>query len=156
MPSDTEPTKQQFLQLMVKEDAEPIQNWASLCKDPITFLTEVATRLVAFGTFSTDVIIISDKIPAATDRRKFWIKTSWPYGMGFVVEGVYQMDYGMSQYPVRTPFMKLPSDIDPLPGFVREIDSSEILQYGIPPIRDKETTTNPMKWYIFEPPAITY
>ena len=150
-------TKTQTLALQVKSGVEPIDSWQSLCRDPNTFLTEVASRIIAVGTFSTDTIVISDKTPAQTERRKIWIKTSFPYGIGFLIEGSYQMDYGMSQYPVNVPFLKKASDMDPLPAYTREIPSSEITAFGLPKLGDKatENTSRLYRYYIFEPSEIT-
>lgn len=148
--------KEKTLELKVKEDREPIPSWDNLCRNPDVFLTEIATRLVAFGSFDPDSIIISENVPSSSDRTKIWIKTSFPYGIGFLIEGSYKMDYGLSGLPVKVPFLALATDerLDPLPARTRILSSSEISDYGIPKISDK--ATNPMSWFIFEPLDIEF
>jgi len=141
--------------LVVKKSLEPIDSWASLCKDPNSFLNEVASRLVLSYEIDHENIIISDKIPPPSDRGKVWVKTSWPYGIGKVVEGKYQMDYGMSGYPAFIPFQQSDLIIKPLKGFVRELTGSEIKDFGLF-LADITKAPNRMNWYIFEPEDIEY
>lgn len=146
--------KETTFTLMVKESIEPIDSYQELCGDNVTeFLENLSKRLIVNVTTNNfDNIIISSKTPKAEDRNKIWIKTSFPYGIGFMVDEGYLMDYGLSQYPVRIPFMALPEDMIPLKLGVSELSESEITQYGIPAI--KNTATKPMKWYIFKPEVI--
>lgn len=141
--------------LEVKADPEPIKDWASLCKDPDTFLKEVANRLVAKGSYTPDGIIISDTVPSTANRRKLWIKTSQPYGIGFVVEGSYKMDYGMSGMVPDTPFLRVKTLMDPLPNNVRTISDSEATTLGLPKLQG-DIATRQVAWYIFEPAEIEY
>lgn len=143
---------EQTLRIEEINGIEPIPSWGSLCKTPQTLLTEIAKRLVAVGTLQDTNLIISDKVPTSKERRKIWIKTSWPYGIGYVIEGSYQMDYGMTGLPVNIPFLH--TEFQNTLGFVRILSSSELEGYGI---ADTNTSApNRMRWYIFQPPQIKY
>lgn len=144
-----------LFKLRIKDDAEPIPNWQSLCGSPEAFLTEVASRMVAVGEFNSDSIIISDTIPSTSNRRKIWIKTSFPYGIGYVIEGSYKMDYGMSGMPVNIPFIRQKTLMDPMPGSTRRITDSEATNLGLPKLQGEEANRS-VSYYIFEPAEIEY
>lgn len=140
------------LRLEEKKDLEPIGSWESLCKDPSTFIAELCRRIIAVGGVSTAGLVVSDTVPPASDRGKVWVKTSWPYGIGKTIEGSYRMDYGLSGYPVNIPFLS--AEIRPLKTGLSELTSSQLNNYGI---QDTVSTApQRMRWYIFNPPVITF
>lgn len=141
--------------LRTKEDAEPIPDWTSLCRNPETFMNEVAARLLAVGNFSPDSIIISPTVPSNTNRLKIWIKTSFPYGIGYVIEGSYKMDYGMSGMPVDIPFIRKKTLMSPMPGNTRRITDAEATTMGLPKLQGEDATRE-VSYYIFEPAEIEY
>lgn len=143
---------EQTFKVEVLEGVEPIDSWSSLCKTPQILLTEIAKRLVAVGSFIDANVIASDKVPVASDRRKIWIKTSWPYGIGVVIGGSYQMDYGMTGMVPFTPFLH--AEFDPTPGNVRMLSDTEINNFGI--TNTSSDAPNRMRWYIFEPVQIKF
>ncbi len=136
--------------LVVKKGLEPISSWESLFKDPESFFEEVARRLALSYEIDFKGIVISDKPPASIDRSKLWVKTSWPYGVGKIIGGSYQMDYGMSGFNPNIPFQALE---DPLKEKVRKLSDAEIKEYGL--YRADETKAiSRLDWYIFEPDEI--
>jgi hypothetical protein len=143
------------LKLVVKKGLEPIESWTSLCKDPTSFLNEVASRLVGAYDIDDAQVVVSDKVPPPSDRNKLWIKTSWPYGIGKVIEGFYQMDYGMSGYMPNIPFQQQESLAEPLKGFVRKLTTEEVKNFGLF-LADASKAATRMNWYIFEPEEISY
>lgn len=143
------------LQLSVLQDVEPEPKWPQVCNDYKLFLVEIAKRLfVKIDTnLLSESIVKSDIIPQASDRGKVWIKTSWPYGIGFVANGEYQMDYSFTGYPVNIPFLH--KDISPLPAHLSEVGDLLLKDYGMEDLKTKTTAPKRMKWYIFSPPQIT-
>src|SRR5687768_16865658 len=89
----------------------PWPTWSSVARNVESFIREIASRLVVEADEISDTVVQSDKVPSAKDRLKIWVKTSWPFGIGVLIEGGYQMDYGLSGYPVRIPFLKLKSEM---------------------------------------------
>ncbi len=140
--------------LIVKNDAEPISSWASLCKDPTTFLSEIASRLALSYDIVFESIVISEKVPEPSDRSKLWVKTSWPYGVGKLIEGKFQMDYGMSGMMPNIPFQANDETFQ-VRDYVRKLSDEEVRNYGLY-AADKEKAKNRMSWYIFEPREISY
>jgi hypothetical protein len=141
-------------QVEVLKDIELSSSWPQMCNDPLVFLKEIARRL--FVPIDTDKIseniIISPNIPSAENRSKLWVKTSWPYGVGFIANGEYQMDYGASGYPVGIPFLR--QSISPKPAYVTELGDLKLKEFGMEDMQTKTTASKRMLWYIFEPPAI--
>lgn len=144
-----------FLQLLKRPGVEPITSWDSVCKDPDSLVDAILERTYIEKEENFDNIVFSDKVPGASERSKIWFKTSWPYAFGKVMDGAYQMDYGMSQYPVGIPFVS--KTIDPLREGLRELSSAEVKEYGMRTLKteDGEVVTT-AKYYIFEPPEIRY
>jgi hypothetical protein len=141
-------------QVSFLKDVEPDPKWPQMCNDPTIFLQEISKRLfvkIDSNTLSQN-IVISQSIPQAKDRGKLWIKTSWPYGLGFIANGEYQMDYSFTGYPVNIPFLHLP--INPIPQYVRELGSLLLKEYGMEALETNANAKSPMKWYIFEPERI--
>lgn len=141
-------------QLSVLKDVEPDPKWPQMCNDPMIFLQEIAKRLfvkIDPNSLSQN-IIISQGIPQAKDRGKLWIKTSWPYGVGFIANGEYQMDYAFTGYPVNTPFLH--STINPTPQFVSEVGDIRLKEFGMEALQTTSTAKNRLRWYIFEPERI--
>lgn len=141
-------------QIDVLKDPELAPEWPQMCNDPLVFLKEIAKRLFVSidPNRISDNTIISPSIPGAGDRSKLWIKTSWPYGVGFIANGEYQMDYGASGYPVGIPFLH--QSISPKPAYVTELGDLKLKEFGMEEMQTKTTATKRMFWYIFEPPAI--
>jgi len=140
--------------IIVKKGIEPIDSWTSLAKNPTSFLEEVASRLMLSYSIESESIVLSDNVPNASDRSKVWIKTSWPYAIGKVIGGAYQMDYGMSGYVPNIPFQS--SDlIEPLRAKVRKLSDTEIKNFGLYSAPEEKATLK-MHWYIFEPDQIRY
>lgn len=147
---------QRTFNVSVKSTDNPWPAWNSVAKNVESFVSEIAARLVVDADEVSDTTIASDKVPGAGDRTKIWIKTSWPFGIGVLIEGQYQMDYGMSQYPVRIPFLKLESEMTTLRDRVRKLSTEEIEAFGLPKLQTGTDVTNPVAYYIFEPNPISY
>lgn len=140
--------------LEVKKGVEPIDSWKSLCKDPTTFLKEIADRLVLSQDLDIDKVIVSDNVPSPADRGKLWVKTSWPYALGVMIDGSFRMDYGLSGFPVNTPFLALPSIMEPLKGNVAKLSDTDITNYGL--TNTTVGASNRLRYYIFSPLEVTY
>ena len=142
-------------QVEVLKDVELSSSWPQMCNDPLVFLKEIARRL--FVPIDTDKIseniIISPNIPSAENRSKLWVKTSWPYGVGFLANGEYQMDYGASGFPVKIPFLH--KNILPKPAYVTEVGTLKLKEFGMESMETNSEAPNRMFWYIFEPPRIS-
>lgn len=143
-----------FLKLVALEGIEPLKTWETFCESPDALFKEFASRFaVDAGDLNTVSIIKSTNIPGPENRSKLWIKTSWPYGIGVAIGGVYQMDWGLSGYPANTPFLH--AEITDIPGpELIKIPDSDLVSYGI-------TNTVPgaedrMFWYLFTPPEISF
>lgn len=141
--------------IVVKKGLEPIESWSSLVRNPNSFLEEVASRLMLSWDIDPESVVISDKVPDSSDRTKIWIKTSWPYGIGKIIDGNYQMDYGMSGYMPNIPFQAASSVMEPLKGNVRKLSDNEVKAFGLYSAPEEKATSK-MSWYIFEPKEITY
>jgi hypothetical protein len=141
--------------IIVKNDAEPITSWNSLCKDPTTFISELASRLALSYDIISDSIVISEKVPEPSDRSKLWVKTSWPYGVGKLIEGKFQMDYGMSGMLPNIPFQASATLFEPARDFVRKLSDVEVRDFGLYSA-DVTKATKKLSWYIFEPNEISY
>lgn len=139
--------KSNIQKIIVKKDIEPVESWESLFKDPQSFFEEVASRLMLSYDIDFNGVVISDKKPTTADRGKIWVKTSWPYAIGKLIGGSWQMDYGMSGFNPNIPFQAL---TDPLKDKVRKLSDTEIKEYGLYRA-DKEKAANRLDWYIFEP-----
>jgi hypothetical protein len=141
--------------IVVKNDIEPIPSWNSLCKDPTTFISEIASRLALSYDLVFESIVISEKVPEPSDRSKLWVKTSWPYGVGKLIEGKFQMDYGMSGMLPNIPFQASADLFEPARDFVRKLSDVEVRDFGLYSA-DSAKAINKMSWYIFEPNEISY
>lgn len=137
-------------------DANPWPTWDSVAKNPETFIQELASRLMIETETLQQSIIISDSTPKANDRRKIWIKTSWPYGIGMLIAGEFRMDYGMSGYPQNAPFLAKDSDMSSPPDNIRKISQEESENYGLPLIRTAKIPSEQHSYYIFSPAKIAY
>lgn len=140
-----------FLALVPLSPKEPNLTWEEVCSDPMKLFEEFARRFVVDAkSFKSLVLAVkNDNVPEPSDRSKIWIKTSWPYGIGIVIDGTYKMDWGLSEYPVDTPFLRKESDMEPLKEFVRQLTSDEIANYGL--TNTSGSHKDKMKWFIFEP-----
>lgn len=123
------------------------ENYSELfAGSPAKLLSFIIDNLIIEGTID-DKFIASDEKPQGADKIKLWIKTSWPYGIGKLLDGEWGMDFGMCGYPVNTPFLH--KKITTLKEGLRELTSTELTDYGI-----SETSVdakNRMFWYLFEP-----
>lgn len=126
-------------------------DWSGICNSKRAFLAFLASRLIAsVDTNSLSNIVISDTTPRGEDKNKLWVKTSWPYGIGFLGDGEFQMDYSFTGYPVNTPFLH--SEILPLRDNVRKLSDGDITNFGL--TNTKTDAKNRMFWYMFTPPSI--
>lgn len=141
-------------QLSVLNDPELTSTWPEMCNDPRIFIREISKFL--FVSIDQDSIleniIISSSVPDAEHRGKLWVKTSWPYGIGFVADGQYKMDYGCSGFPVKIPFLH--KEINPKPEYLEQIGSLQLKEYGMENLQTNEDATDRMLWYYFNPPTI--
>ena len=129
----------------IVKDIEP-SDIKLLCESPQTILNFILNNII-FETEDTGNFIIKEKKPVGDEKKLFWIKNSFPYGIGMLIDGEYRMDFGMSGYPVNSPFLHAP--IGDLKEGLRQLSGAEITSYGIP-----DTTAGAsarMLWYIFEP-----
>lgn len=141
--------------IVVRNGSEPMPAWNSLCKDPTSFLNEIASRLGLEFDILFESVIISEKVPEASDRKKLWVKTSWPYGIGKLIDGRFQMDYGMSGMLPNIPFQASVANFDPPKDFVRKLSDVEMKEFGLFNAADDKAVKR-MPWYIFEPQEINY
>ena len=138
-----------FLRLIPLNPIEPFLSWEDYCENPSMLLAKFAELYGVEAKFLSDIpsISISGDVPPPEDRSKIWIKTSKPYGIGLMIEGKYQMDYGMNGIPVNTPFLH--KDFNVLFLGLRKLTSQEITDFGL-----TDTVAGAKKrmaWYIFEP-----
>lgn len=140
-----------FLPLVALKPSEPNLTWEQFCSDPIKLFEEFANRYIvdANALKSSVAAVKNDNIPEPVDRGKIWIKTSWPYAIGVVIDGKYKMDWGLSGYPANTPFLWKEANISPVPGFIHKLTSDEIAAYGIADTTGSDEEK--LSWYIFEP-----
>lgn len=141
--------------LSILKDIEVKASWPQMCNDPVIFFQEIAKRL--FVSIDTNRllqnIVISSSLPKEEDRGKLWVKTSWPYGIGFVANGEYQMDYGPSGLVQNTPFLH--REFNPTPQYVSRLGDLQLDRYGMKNLNTEQDTPERMYWYIFEPPIIS-
>lgn len=156
MATDNLSTPELFFRLTMLKPIEPNLTWEEFCRSPMLLFSKFADMyIVDASELKSDVQILkSATIPPADSRTAVWIKTSWPYAIGVFTDGKYQMDYGLSGYPVNTPFLKRDKDmVAPYKEHVSKLTDVEIANFGI-----QNTTGNHedhMSWYMFQPPAIT-
>lgn len=150
-------SQQQGIQkIIVKSGVEPITSWDSLCRDPNSFMREVASRLALSFDLVPENIVISEKVPEPSERNKLWVKTSWPYGLGKLIEGKFQMDYGMSGMMPNIPFQASSDSFElATRDFVKKLSDVEIKDFGLYSA-DESKAKNKMAWYVFEPAEIQY
>jgi hypothetical protein len=145
-----------LLQLVALEPKEPNLTWEDLCSDPMKLFEEFARRFVVNGNDLKSVVgvVRNDNIPEPKDRGRIWVKTSWPYAIGVLIDGGWKMDWGLSGYPANTPFLWKESEMDPVPGFIHKLTSDEITNYGL--TNTSGSHEDKLSWWIFEPeePAI--
>ena len=125
--------------------------WEKYEKDPLLLFQDFASFFAVQSNTINDNIIKSDKKPLASDRGKLWIKTSWPYAVVALIDGEYKADYGISGLVQGIPFLH--AEFNPPLEYIRILDSTELTDYGI--TDTKVDAAKRMRWYIFEPPAIT-
>jgi hypothetical protein len=134
----------------VNNDIEPFPTtFKGLCDSPLSLLSFILKSIV----FSVDVenkIIIQEEKPTGADKKLLWIKTSWPYGIGMMIEGEYKMDYGMCGFPVNTPFLH--ASIAQSYDGLKKLTDSELGEFGIAPTTG--TSANKMFWYLLTPPNL--
>ena len=125
-------------------------SFKGLCEGPKQLLTCILEHIIFESDIETNVII-KDSIPNGIEKRSLWVKNSWPYGIGMLIDGEYRMDYGMSGYPVNIPFLH--STISPIPEGLRQLSDGDLADYGI--ANTTTTAYNRLFWYLFEPPSLT-
>lgn len=134
----------------IKNAIEEGVTWEDYAADPLKLFADFARFFAVQASSVNDNIIRSNDVPLAKDRNKLWIKTSWPYGIGALIDGVYKMNYAINGYPVGVPFMAYP--IVPAQDYIREMGAQELQDAGI--TDTKSDAVKRMKWYIFQPPEI--
>ena len=138
------------IQGKIINDIEPSSTFKGLCDGPKQLLQFILANTI----FETDIenkIIIKDNLPVGEEKRSLWVKTSWPYAVGMLIDGEYQMDYGMCGFPVNTPFLH--SKISLFKDGVRQLGDGDCSDFGIN--NTITTASKRMFWYIFEPPSLT-
>jgi hypothetical protein len=155
IPETTVSTPDFFLKLTTLKPIEPKLTWEEFCSDPMLLFKAFADiYIVDASELKSNVQIIkSATTPPAGSRTAIWVKTSWPYAIGVFVDGKYQMNYGMTGYPVDIPFLKKDKDmLPPLKAYVSKLTDNEIAAYGF----QNTTGSDPehMSWYMFSPPPI--
>lgn len=134
----------------INNDIEPVpQTFKEICDGPSQLLSFIIKHLA----FSADIVnnyIKQETKPTGENKKLVWIKSSWPYAIGIHADGEWQMDYGLSGFPVNSPFLH-PAINNPRQG-VRALTDSEITSYGIS--NTSPTASNRLFWYIFNPPAL--
>lgn len=130
-------------------EIEPTATFKGICDGPLALLNYILSNIIFEADVENNIIIKEDK-PKGEEKRRLWVKTSWPYALGMLIDGEYQMDYGMTGYPVNIPFLHAPFDY--LREGVRALGDGDLADYGIG--NTVVTAENRMLWYIFEPPAI--
>lgn len=143
--------------IQVIENKEIEESWPKFLNCPSILFKYIADHFFV-SIKDTDLpigVIISDDVPSGSNRRKLWMKTSWPYGMGFLIEGQYRIDYGITGFPVNIPFLH--KEIEPAYDYVNKLTEEEILTYGLSNMKpsDSDDYTQIMHWYIFNPPEIS-
>jgi hypothetical protein len=142
-----------LLPLKALTPKEPESTWQEFCSNPMRLFEAFAERYVVDASQLKDSILSvkGDNVPEPADRAKIWIKTSWPYAIGVVIDGTYKMDWGLSEFPVNTPFLYLPSNMEPVPEFVHLLSSQEISDFGLTDTSTGGGSDKRLRWYIFEP-----
>ena len=134
----------------ISEDINIPENFKGLCDSPRSLLNYIASSLL-FTVPDVDNIYIGEKAPKGKDRGKIWIKTTFPYGIGKLLDGEWRIDYGMFGYPVNTPFLH--KKLSVLPEGMKELSDADLDTYGIP--KSTSTSTDKMFWYLLETPDQT-
>lgn len=136
-----------IIQGAINNSIEPFPaTFKGLCDSPLNLLNFILSS-VLFTVETNDNIIIKEDRPTGADKKLFWVKTSWPYGIGMMIDGDYKIDYGMCGYPINTPFLF--SALDVLPSGLRKLTSNEITSFGI---QDTVVSASDrMFWYLFTP-----
>lgn len=133
---------------LVSEDINIPDSFAGMCDSPRELLNFLANSLI-FKFPIGDNIFINDRAPKGEDRGKIWLKTSFPYGIGRLIDGQWRIDYGLCGYPVDTPFLH--KSIDVKPEGLKELSDADLTKYGIP--KSDSTSIDKMKWYLLESPT---
>jgi hypothetical protein len=147
-----------LLPLTLIPDVEPLKTWEDYCQNPMLMFSDFADRYAvnAEALANTLPSIKGQDVPAPSDRGKLWIKTSWPYAIAILINGVYQYDWGLSGFPAFVPFLMTEKKMGtPLKPFVRKLLAEDLEEMGL---TDTETGDGDKRavWWIFEPeePAI--
>ena len=139
-----------LLSLVLSPSKETSQ--CSLPKTMEEMLKEISTRLhvKVEGSSNTDNFYISETKPPPDKRSSIWVKTSFPFGIGIIADGMWAMDYGLSGYNSGQIFLfnyKAAQGI--IPGGVRLLTEDEITEYGITDTNNEKADR--LRWAIFEP-----
>lgn len=137
---------------VLNESVDIPSTFKKVCDDPKSLLTFIISHIqfkLPDGVKS--IFVVSDQIPKGEDRGKLWIKTSFPYGIGMLIDGIWRMDYGMSGYPVGMPFLH--KAISPLLEGMTELSNADVEKYGL--TNTTNTATERMLWYLIEEPTLT-
>lgn len=108
-------------------------------------LANMLTRLLAVddeGFLSLKEIIVSPNEPTGEEKKKLWIKSSNPPGIGLPIGGIYKMIY---QYPVGIPFLWV-DGLENLPGYMDIIEWQTLDSYGL------KRPTTPSAFYVISRP----
>lgn len=141
-----------ILSLIQNNDIEIPSSFKRVCDEPKSLLAFIARYLfIELPSEVKSLFVISEKTPHGEDRSKIWIKTSFPYGIGKMIDGEWKMDYGLSGYPVGMPFIH--SSISPLLEGMRELSNADITNYGLPPL--SSSSSEKMYWYMIDKPDLT-
>ena len=151
MPAPTGP----FLPIVEVIPIEPNLTWEEFCSDPLKLFKSFSEHFAVEAKIlqSSTPTYSSPDTPPPEERSKLWIKTSWPYGIGYLIGGEYQMDYGMSKYPVGIPFLERDINLTPAKDYITKMNADEIQQGGL--WATGSSGVNKYNWYIFQPPTIT-
>jgi hypothetical protein len=130
--------------LQISNDPEKTLCWGDF-PSPEMFLKWLQSRMFISGesiTSSNNVVSQHQK-PGAADAANLWVKTSKPVGIGYFIDGEWEMFY---QYPTDTPFI-WPSINGNIPDGTKKLTNSEIANLGL--AVPKESS-----WIILPEPAI--
>ena len=135
----------------INKDIEPIpEDFKSLCESPSALLSFIIKSL-SFSLTSDNNFIKSEEKPTGKDKNLIWIKTGWPYAIGYYIDGEWKMDYSISGFPVNIIFLHPP--INPLKEGITMLTDSVLESYGMG--NTVATASARMRWYIFSPNQIT-
>ena len=127
---------------------DPKMSLDSLIKE---ILSRVSVKLE--GEMNNGLIYISDSKPPPDKKGVIWIKTSEPYGIGIVVNGVWNIDYGLSGRNDGEVFLfnyQLAGGI--IPAGVRLLNDTEIEEFGLTDTDGEKEKR--LRWAIFAPEKI--